>query len=167
MLGHTMVGVSVLLMILFLVFLHLISDPIEKLQKTKPPPSDNNMKCPTCNCILYIEEMLDAAVFFEPGAIVFDCWQCHDRVYFAPYENHVEMGILACSPVIDPIPCNDYLYPTNFDMISNIQEEILHIHIGTRSWEIPLYSRWIKNRNISYPNPSLQGTRRDEDASLP
>ena len=149
-------SVFMLLMVALIVAFNLMSAPRKERQKAAALPSDCNMKCPACNCSLHIEGMLDAAVFFAPGAIVFDCWQCHDRVYFAPYERHVEIGILGCSPVIDPIPCNDYLYPKGFDMVSNILEGILHIQIGARSWAIPRYGLWNERSDVQCPNPAVK-----------
>ena len=83
--------------------------------------------------------MLNGAAFFGPGAIVFDCCHCHDRIYFALYEDNVEVGILGCSPVADPIPVETYAYPEGFDMRSNTHDGILTIEIKEQTWKIPRY----------------------------
>jgi hypothetical protein len=85
-------------------------------------PLETNIKCPSCKVPLQIEGMLDTAVFFGPGTIVFDCSHCHDRVYFSPYEDHIETGTLGCSPVVDAIPYEKFSYPPSFDMASNTQD---------------------------------------------
>lgn len=113
-------------------------------------------RCPSCKAPLHIEEMLDSAVFFAPGAIVFDCSYCHDRVYFALYEDNIEMGMLGCSPVVDPIPLESYAYPLGFDMKSNIQDGILKIEVKERSWKIPRYGLWNEREDISRPNPAVK-----------
>jgi len=113
-------------------------------------------QCPSCNVLLHIEEMLDNAVFFGPGAIVFDCCHCHDRVYFAPYEDNIEMGRLGCSPLVDTIPLHSSAYPLDFDMKSNIQDGILKIKIKERSWKIPQYGLWNERKDIPLPKPAVK-----------
>ncbi|WP_263773024.1 hypothetical protein [Propionivibrio soli] len=80
--------------------------------------------------------MLDTSVFFAPGAIVFDCPNCHDRPYFAPYETFIETGSLAAAPVVDPIPKAKFGYPVGFNMTSSVDDGVLTISIGERSWSI-------------------------------
>jgi hypothetical protein len=116
-------------------------------------PILKDIQCPSCKAPLHIEGMLDRSVFFAPGAIVFDCNHCYDRVYFAPYEDNIEVGMLGCSPVVDPIPLESYTYPQNFDMKSNIQDGILSIGIKERSWKIPRYGLWNQRADIPSPNP--------------
>lgn len=98
--------------------------------------------------------MLDSSVFFCPGAIVFDCSHCHDRVYFAPYERYVETGTLACSPVVDPIPTTSFSYPQGFEMTSNIHDGVLKIQIKEQSWEIPTYGLWNVRADTLRPAPA-------------
>lgn len=119
-------------------------------------PIHADIQCPSCKAVLLIEEMLDCAVFFGPGAIVFDCCRCRDRVYFAPYEDNIEMGMLGCSPVVDPIPLVSCAYPLNFDMKSHIQDGILSIEIKDRSWKIPRYGLWNEREDIPRPNPAVK-----------
>jgi len=110
-----------------------------KAQPAKNELLENRVRCPSCKAPLEIEEMLDAAVFFGGSAIIFDCGHCHDRVYFAPYENHIETGTLSCSPVVDPIPHEKFSYSSDFEMTSNVQDGVLKIEIKKRSWKIRKY----------------------------
>ena len=122
----------------FLTFIYKRIVPPQHKNKLELPLS-NEIKCPTCHCPLEIVEMLNAAVFFGPGAIVFDCKNCHDRVYFSPYEDFIETGVLGCSPVVDAIPVEKFSYPNGFDMTSSTQNGILEIKINEHSWAIPRY----------------------------
>jgi hypothetical protein len=115
-----------------------------------------NIQRPSCENFLPIEEMLDAAVFFGPGVIVFDCPHCRSRVYFAPYENHIEIGTLGCSPVVDPIPHNKFSYPAGFKMTSDIRDGILNIQIQGRRWAIPRYGLWNERTDIPCPSPAAK-----------
>src|SRR5690606_29898721 len=101
--------------------------PEKKAPIAPSTPVRTDTQCPSCKGPLLIEEMLDGAVFFGPGAIVFDCSHCHDRIYFAPYEDNLEVGVLGCSPVVDPIPLESYAYPAGFEMKSNTEDGILTI----------------------------------------
>lgn len=92
--------------------------------------------CPVCHGLLSIEQMLDTSVFFAPGAIVFDCPHCRDRVYFCPYDAFIETGTLGTAPVVDPIPRERFAYPQGFDMKSNIENGVLTVTVGERSWSI-------------------------------
>ena len=130
-------------------------------------PLHKDILCPSCKSSLHIEGMLDAAVFWGPGAIVFDCSYCHDRVYFSPYESHIETGILGCSPVLDPIPLEDFSYPSDFDMTSNIQEGILKIKIKEQSWIIPRYGLWNERTDIPCPSPAAKKVAPHAERSLP
>ena len=119
-------------------------------------PLHKDILCPYCKSSLRIEGMLDAAVFWGPGAVVFDCSYCRDRVYFSPYESHIETGTLGCSPVLDPIPLEDFSYPRDFDMTSNIQDGILKIKIKEQSWVIPRYGLWNERKDIPCPSPAAK-----------
>lgn len=118
-------------------------------------PFSTSIKCPRCHGNLEIEEMLNSAVFFSPGAIVFDCDHCHDRVYFSPYEDCIETGTLACSPVVDTIPYEKFGYRNGFEMESEIRDGILRIHIKENCWAIPRYGLWNERPDIPCPNKPL------------
>ena len=106
---------------------------VEDRQSTR----STTITCPTCHGALTIEGMLDASVSFGPGAIIFDCPNCRDRVYFSPYETFVETGVLAAAPVLNAIPLEEFGYPKNFDMGSSFENDVLTRRIGDRSWRIP------------------------------
>lgn len=149
---------TVLIIIVSLIW--LLSVVLKKLTAHShlPVPETSlstSVKCPRCEVSLDIEEMLNGAVFFSPGAIVFDCKQCHDRVYFSPYEDFMETGTLACSPVVDAIPYEKFGYPTGFEMESNIEDGILRISIKEKRWAIPRYGLWNERSNIPRPNNPL------------
>lgn len=122
------------------------------------------LRCPDCKEPLKIDEMLNASVFWGGGAIVFDCKHCHDRVYFAPYDDYIETGVLGCAPIIDAIPYEKFAYPSGFNMTSNIHDEILKIQIEENSWEIPRYGLWNERAGIPNPNNSV---KRDAARPLP
>jgi DNA-directed RNA polymerase subunit RPC12/RpoP len=124
----------ILLWLILRAFLFLKEEPKKKPGNLKLNPE---IACPTCSAYLSIEKMLDASVCFEPGAIVFDCPHCNDRIYFSPYENHIEIGRLGCSPVLDPIPFATSDYPENFKMKSEIKNEVLHIQVAEKEWRVP------------------------------
>lgn len=132
-------------------------------------PTCTDIRCPSCKAQLLIKGMLDKAVFFGSGAIVFDCNHCHDRVYFAPNEDNVEVGMLGCSPVIDPIPLESYAYPQGFEMSSNIQDGVMMIAIKEKIWKIPRYGLWNEGSDIPCPKNLLaqkpQFTRVNKDSS--
>ena len=133
---------------------HFIQAKKKELPVAKAP-FDKQINCPSCKTSLEMEGMLDSSVFFGAGAIVFDCCHCHDRVYFAPYESHIETGTLGCSPVVDPIPTMSFSYPQGFEMKSNIHDGFLKIQIKEQSWEIPRYGLW--NERADIPHPSHAG----------
>ncbi len=129
-------------------------------------PTCTDIRCPSCNALLHIEGMLDSAIFFVAGAIVFDCSDCHDRVYFAPYDDNIEVGTLGCSPVVDTMPHECYAYPPFFEMKSSIQDGILNIEIKDKSWKIPLYGLWNKKAGISCPKPAVKGSAKGSASHL-
>lgn len=124
----------ILLWLVLRAFLFLKKEAGNKLESPKLNPE---IVCPTCSADLSIEKMLDASVCFEPGAIVFDCPHCKDRVYFSPYEKHIEIGRLGCSPVLDLIPFANSDYPENFKMKSEIKNGVLQIQVAEKVWRIP------------------------------
>jgi hypothetical protein len=124
----------ILLWLIWRAFLFLKKEPGNK---PRNPKSNPEIVCPTCRANLSIEKMLDASVCFEPGAIVFDCPHCNDRIYFSPYENHIEIGKLGCSPVLDPIPFANSDYPENFKMKSEIKNGVLQIQVAGKEWRVP------------------------------
>jgi hypothetical protein len=116
---------------------------------------DKNIKCPSCASALEMDKMLDAAVFYVPGAIVFDCMHCHDRIYFAPFDAHIEIGVLGCSPVVDPLPIGSFSYSEEANPVCKENDGILKVHMNTRTWCIPRYGLW--NERTDIPKPADAG----------
>lgn len=142
--------------VVFVLGLYYFNRPETKTPTVSSAPTRTDIRCPSCKAQLLIEGMLDRAVFFGPGAIVFDCSHCHDRIYFAAYEDNVEVGTLGCSPVIDPIPLESYAYPQGFEMSSNIQDGVMTIEIKEKTWKIPRYGLWNERTDIPCPNPAVK-----------
>lgn len=117
-----------------------------------PKVVDINIKCPSCDLSLGMEKMLDAAIFYSPGAIVFDCIHCQDRIYFSPYETHIEVGILGCSPVVDPVPIAEFAYPENASPSCKENDGMLDVQMSGRTWHIPRYGLW--NVRADVPKPA-------------
>jgi hypothetical protein len=130
--------VETFIFLLLLIIAGLFWRTIQKA-KTEQLNLEESVKCPTCRKILTIEEMLDNALYYGAGAIVFNCEKCNDQAYFWPHESHIEIGRLACSPVIDPIPYGNAAYTVGFEMQSSIQDNILSIQIEKNCWEITKY----------------------------
>ncbi len=147
--------------IVFVFGLYYLNRPETKIPTFSSGPTRTDIRCPSCKAQLLFEGMLDRAVFFGPGAIVFDCNHCHDRIYFAPYEGSVEIGTLGCSPVVDPIPFESYAYPQDFEMSSNIQDGVMTIVIKERTWKIPRYGLSDGSSDI----PCSSGTKEVPPAS--
>lgn len=90
--------------------------------------------------------MLDAAIFFDPSAVVFDCPHCKDRVYFAPFDKRIDVGVLGASPVLNPLPIMSYTYPTEALATFEIEGEALKAQIGSQEWAIPNLDTWRKTK---------------------
>lgn len=142
--------------VVFVLGLYYFNRHETKAPTVSSTPTRTDIRCPSCQAQLLIEGMLDKAVFFDPGAIIFDCSHCHNRIYFAPYEDNVEVGKLGCSPVVDPIPHESYAYPQGFGMRSNIQDGVLTIEIKEKTWKIPSYRLWNERADIPCPNPAVK-----------
>ena len=95
------------------------------------------LSCPRCKEHLKIQEMLDAASCFYIGAIMFDCKHCNASAYFSPYESFIGAAINIPDDSRD-IYLVDYKfrYLENFQMSSEIKEDVLNINIGANSWHI-------------------------------
>lgn len=116
---------------------------------------EKDIKCPVCASSLQMDKMLDSAVFYAPGAIVFDCQHCHDRIYFAPFDAYIEIGVLGCSPVVDPLPIASYSYSDDASPVCKTNDGILEIRMNARTWCIPRYGLW--NERTDIPKPADAG----------
>ena len=135
-------SIAVTFLILVFVFLGFINYLINSKKNVSPEMAvldASLLRCPACKNLLEVPEMLNASVFWGAGAIVFDCKHCHDRVYFAPYEEWIETGRLGSSPVIDAIPCEKFAYSRGFEIASSKVDGFLKITIAEDKWEIPKY----------------------------
>jgi predicted RNA-binding Zn-ribbon protein involved in translation (DUF1610 family) len=134
---------ATLYVVLFLVWILVCFYTRGKSQEAVLPlKSAGDMKCPNCKSSLALDKMLDGAIFTEPGAIVFDCPACNDRVYFSPYEDRIEIGILACAPVINPIPVSDHQYPAGSNLATTSADGYLYVVLWSVEWKIPTYRNW-------------------------
>lgn len=122
-------------------FYYAIRKALENYRKNEARSAlSDEVSCPMCGGRLSIDGMLDASVFNVPGAIAFDCSHCHDRVYFAPYEDFIETGLLGSSPVEDIFPQGKFSYPTGFDMRHELNKGVLTVTINEKKWDIPRYA---------------------------
>ena len=85
-----------------------------------------NITCPECQGCIEFTAAFNAAFCWASGAVAFNCPSCGKPAYFAPSEQHIEVGMLGAAPTLDPIP--GVLYPARVSFLQQGQS-------ATISWQ--------------------------------
>ncbi len=95
--------------------------------------TSDKLNCPGCKADLTISKLLHSSYCFGGNAIVFDCKNCQGKFYYYPQSGFIELGLLGCSPVIDPIP----IYRYKYSLIMSRKNQIININFDNGVYKIP------------------------------